>query len=345
MMANALKTGYSLAQALDVVANKASPPINQEFDRVVKEVNLGAGIEESLGRMVRRTESSDLDMVATAIAINRKIGGNLSEILETISETIRERVRIKGEMSSMTAQARGSGYMITALPLVLAVFMYFVTPAYFAPMLGSPIGIGMLIGAGIGMVLGLLIGLLVGHGFIGPVAGIAVGALIGFYAPLYWVNSLTGSRRIEIQRALPDAMDLLTIASEAGQSFDAAISNVVDKYHNALADEFAAVIRETQLGRPRLEALEEMGKRCGVEDLNNFIQSVIQSEQMGVGIAKILRIQSQELRRKRRQPAQETAAQATLTMMLPMVGCSFPTLWIILLGPAVLVIIKARAGG
>lgn len=157
MMANALKTGYSLAQALDVVANKASAPMNQEFDRVVKEVNLGAGVEESLARMVRRTESSDLDMVATAIAINRKIGGNLSEILETISETIRERVRIKGEMSSMTAQARGSGYMITALPIVLGVFMYFVTPQYFAPMLASPIGIGMLIGAGIFMGMGQFI--------------------------------------------------------------------------------------------------------------------------------------------------------------------------------------------
>jgi tight adherence protein B len=157
LMANALKTGYSLAQALDVVANKASPPMNDEFDRVVKEVNLGAGVEESLGRMVRRTESSDLDMVATAIAINRKIGGNLSEILETISETIRERVRIKGEMSSMTAQARGSGYMITALPIVLGVFMYFVTPQYFAPMLGNPIGIGMLVAAGIFMGLGQFI--------------------------------------------------------------------------------------------------------------------------------------------------------------------------------------------
>jgi tight adherence protein B len=157
LMSNALKGGYSLAQALDVVANKASPPVNQEFDRVVKEVNLGAGVEESLGRMVRRTESADLDMVATAIAINRKIGGNLSEILESISETIRDRVRIKGEMSAMTAQARGSGYMITALPIVLAVFMYFVTPQYFAPMLGSPIGIGMLIGAGFFMFLGQLI--------------------------------------------------------------------------------------------------------------------------------------------------------------------------------------------
>jgi tight adherence protein C len=199
------------------------------------------------------------------------------------------------------------------------------------------------VAAGLGIVLGGLLGLLVGH-TVGLVIGLAAGALIGFYAPMYWLNSLTGSRRIEIQKALPDAMDLLTIASEAGQSFDAAITNVVDKYRNALADEFSIVMRETQLGRPRLEALEEMGKRCGVEDLNNFVQSVIQSEQMGVGIAKILRIQSQELRRKRRQRAQEQAAQATLKMMLPMVGCIFPTLWIILLGPAILVILKAKGG-
>ncbi|TMC10762.1 MAG: secretion system protein [Chloroflexi bacterium] len=157
MMSNALKSGYSMAQALDVVANRASAPISQEFDRVVKEVNLGAGIEESLARLVRRTESADLDMVATAIAINRKIGGNLSEILEAISETIRERVRIKGEMRTMTAQARGSGYMITGLPIVLGVFMYFVTPQYFAPMVSNPIGIGLLVFAGIFLGLGQFI--------------------------------------------------------------------------------------------------------------------------------------------------------------------------------------------
>ena len=157
LIANALKTGYSMAQSLDVVANRASPPMAQEFDRVVKEVNLGASIEEALARMVRRTESKDLDLVATAIAINRKIGGNLSEILENISETIRERVRIKGEMTTMTAQARGSGYMITALPIVLGVFMYFVTPQYFAPMLASPIGVGMLVVAGVFIFLGQLI--------------------------------------------------------------------------------------------------------------------------------------------------------------------------------------------
>src|SRR3989440_4395249 len=197
------------------------------------------------------------------------------------------------------------------------------------------------VGAFLGLVVGGLLGLLL-FSIVGLAIGVAGGALIGFYAPMYWINSLIGARRKEIQKALPDAMDLLTIASEAGQSFDAAINNVVEKYANALADEFAVVIRETQLGRPRLEALEDMGRRCGVEDLNNFIQAIIQSEQMGVGIAKILRIQATELRRKRRQRAQETAAQATLKMMLPIVGCIFPTLWIILLGPAILVVLKAK---
>ncbi|GAC1654704.1 MAG: type II secretion system F family protein [Candidatus Dormibacteraceae bacterium] len=193
-----------------------------------------------------------------------------------------------------------------------------------------------------GLVLGGLVGLLVHHDTVGAVIGGAGAAILGFYLPLLWLNSLANTRRKAIAKAMPDSMDMLTIASEAGQSFDAAMGNVVDKFDNALADEFAKVIRETQLGRPRLEALEDMGRRCGVEELNSFVQAIIQSEQMGVGIAKILRIQSAELRRRRRQKAQEQAAQASLKMMLPMVGCIFPTLWIILLGPAILVVLKAR---
>jgi tight adherence protein C len=194
----------------------------------------------------------------------------------------------------------------------------------------------------VGLVLGVLLGVLVNHSVLGGVVGGAVGVLVGFYAPLYWLNYLAGGRRKQIQRSLPDAMDLLTVAAEAGQSFDAAIQTVVEKFNNALSEEFAKVLKEVQLGRPRLEALEEMGRRSGVEDVQNFVQAVIQSEQMGVGIAKILRIQAAELRRRRRQRAQEQAAQASLKMMLPMVGCIFPTLWVILLGPAILVILKAR---
>jgi tight adherence protein C len=192
-------------------------------------------------------------------------------------------------------------------------------------------------------VLGLLVGLLF-HNPVGLVVSAAVGGLLGFFAPPYYITSKVQARRKEIQLALPDVMDLLTIAVEAGLGFDAAVQRVTDKFDNALADEFKTVLQEVRLGRPRLDALDEMGRRCGVEDLHNFTQAVIQSEQMGVGLAKILRLQSEEMRRKRRQRAEELAAQASLKMMLPMVGCIFPTLWLILLGPAVLIIMKAKGG-
>ena len=157
LMSNALKTGYSISQSIDTVASRSSPPISQEFDRVVREINLGAPLEESLARMVQRVESGDMDMVMTAIGIQRRIGGNLAEILDNIAETIRDRVRIKGEMQTLTAQARGSGYMITGMPIVLGVFMYFVTPTYFKPMTEQFIGIVMLAVAGLFVFLGQLI--------------------------------------------------------------------------------------------------------------------------------------------------------------------------------------------
>jgi len=200
-------------------------------------------------------------------------------------------------------------------------------------------------GAAVGLfVIGLLVGLLF-HSLVGLALSALVGALIGFYLPPYYIRTKVQARRKEIQLGLPDVMDLLTIAVEAGLGFDAAIQRVTEKFDNALADEFKTVLQEVRLGRPRLEALDEMGRRCGVEDLHNFTQAVIQSEQMGVGLAKILRLQSEEMRRKRRQRAEELAAQASLKMMLPMVGCIFPTLWLILLGPAVLIILKVKAGG
>jgi Flp pilus assembly protein TadC len=189
---------------------------------------------------------------------------------------------------------------------------------------------------------GLLIGLLLANP-VYLVISFAVGAILGFYLPVLWLKQKVDARRSEIQKGLPDAMDLLVIAVDAGLGFDAALARVTDKYKNALSDEFAKVLREVSLGRPRLEAMDEMGRSSGVEDLHNFIQAIIQSEQFGTGIGKILRIQADEMRRKRRQRAQEKAAQATLKMMLPMVGCIFPTLWIVLLGPAALILMKPRS--
>jgi tight adherence protein C len=198
-----------------------------------------------------------------------------------------------------------------------------------------------LVSAAVLAAVGLLLGILMATPLY-MVVGLAVGAVLGYYVPVLWLKQKVDARRAEIQKGLPDAMDLLVIAVDAGLGFDAALARVTDKYKNALSDMFAKVLREVSLGRPRLEAMDEMGRSSGVDDLHNFIQAIIQSEQFGTGIGKILRIQADEMRRKRRQRAQEKAAQATLKMMLPMVGCIFPTLWIVLLGPAALILLKPR---
>ncbi|HEV2140621.1 MAG TPA: type II secretion system F family protein [Candidatus Dormibacteraeota bacterium] len=198
-----------------------------------------------------------------------------------------------------------------------------------------------LVAAAIMAALGFLLGLLLANP-VYLVIALAGGAIVGYYLPVLWLRQKVDARRMEVQKGLPDALDLLVICVDAGLGFDAALARVTDKYHNALSDLLSKALREVSLGRPRLEALDEMGRNSGVEDLHNFIQAVIQSEQFGTGIGKILRIQADEMRRKRRQRAQERGAQATLKMMLPMVGCIFPTLWIVLLGPAVLILMQPR---
>jgi len=198
-----------------------------------------------------------------------------------------------------------------------------------------------LIAAAVVAAIGLLLGLLLANVLYLTIA-IAGGAILGFFLPVLWLNQKVDARRKEIQKGLPDALDLLVICVDAGLGFDASLTRVTEKFKNALSEEFAKVLREVSLGRPRLEALDEMGRSSGVEDLHNFIQAVIQSEQFGTGVGKILRIQADDMRRKRRQRAQEKAAQATLKMMLPMVGCIFPTLWIVLLGPAALILMRPR---
>ncbi len=198
-----------------------------------------------------------------------------------------------------------------------------------------------LVAAAVLAAVGLLVGLLMGNP-VYLVISLVAATILGYYLPVIWLKQKVDGRRSEVQKGLPDALDLLVICVDAGLGFDAALARVTDKYKNALSELLSKALREVSLGRPRLEALDEMGRNSGVEDLHNFMQAVIQSEQFGTGIGKILRIQADEMRRKRRQRAQKRGAQATLKMMLPMVGCIFPTLWIVLLGPAVLILMQPR---
>lgn len=134
MMANALRGGYSFLQTLDMVSREAPPPASTEFRRVVQEVGLGRSTEEALQNLLRRVPSDDLDLLITAVSIQMEVGGNLAQVLDTIGHTIRERVRIKGEISTLTAQGRISSWIITGLPIGLAAFITVVNPTYMAPL-------------------------------------------------------------------------------------------------------------------------------------------------------------------------------------------------------------------
>lgn len=192
-------------------------------------------------------------------------------------------------------------------------------------------------------VIGIVIGLLLENRVMIALFA-AVGAVIGLYGPMFWLRQRVRSRRNQIQLDLPDVMDVLVVCVEAGLTFEAGIEQVVEKYDHALADEFGRALQEVRLGRPRLEALNDMAQRTGVEELNNFVQAVIQSEQLGSGVGRILRIQADEIRQRRMLAAQERGARASLKMLLPMLGCIFPTLWIILLGPAALLALRYLKG-
>ncbi|HVA21529.1 MAG TPA: type II secretion system F family protein [Candidatus Micrarchaeia archaeon] len=191
---------------------------------------------------------------------------------------------------------------------------------------------GAVVGAGV------FAGLAYVLGFPAPL-GLIFGIVVGYMGPQYWLKRRATKRRKLMLLALPNALDLLTITVEAGLGFDAALARVVEKFDNPLTEEFAQVLNEIRLGRPRGEAMLDCGRRSGVEELNAFVQALVQSEQLGVGIARVLRIQSEDMRRRRRQRAEEKAQQASLKMLFPMVGCIFPTLFIVLLGPAAAVVI------
>lgn len=171
------------------------------------------------------------------------------------------------------------------------------------------------------------------------------GALLGYLAPRYWLSQRVKARRTQIEKELPDGLDLLTVCVEAGLGFEAAMAEVAEKGGGgALAAEFGRALSNIRLGMGRFEALELMGKESGVVELHDFCQGVVQSERLGVGLATILRVQSDDLRERRRERTREQAARAGLKMLLPMVGCIFPTIWIVLLGPAVLTVIRSLTG-
>lgn len=157
VISNALKAGYSFAQAMEMVAREMMPPISVEFGRVLREMALGLPTEAALEAMVRRVGSDDLDLVITCVLIQRQVGGNLAEILDSIAHTIRERIRIHGEIKTLTAQGRFSGLIVSVLPFALAALLYVINPKYIGSLFAHPLGRIMLVVALASEALGVVV--------------------------------------------------------------------------------------------------------------------------------------------------------------------------------------------
>jgi tight adherence protein C len=190
----------------------------------------------------------------------------------------------------------------------------------------------------------LAFGVLLANPAFGFLGGIAIGGL-GFMFPEIWLSRRIKKRQKSILLAVPDTLDLLTISVKAGLSFDGALAKVVEKTAGPLSDEFRRALAEIRVGKPRRDALSDVRGRTEVTALSNFIAAIIQAEQLGVPIAKVLQVQSEQLRIERRQRAEEAAAKAPIKMLFPLVGCIFPSMFIVILGPAIILIMLNLSPG
>ena len=169
-------------------------------------------------------------------------------------------------------------------------------------------------------------------------------AFIAAYLPWFRLGQAVSHRQKDIRRSLPDIMDLLIVSVEAGLAFDMALLRVVDKFKGTVSEEFARVLKEMQLGKARKDAMKDMANRAGVQELGAMVNAVIQSEQLGVGVSTVLKLQSDLIREKRQQIIEEQAMKAPVKMLFPMVFFIFPAIFVVVLGPAVLNIMKILTG-
>ncbi|NMB12053.1 MAG: type II secretion system F family protein [Firmicutes bacterium] len=168
----------------------------------------------------------------------------------------------------------------------------------------------------------------------------AVGLGFGLLIPDFWLKGRIQTRQGAMRKALPSFLDLLTVSVEAGLGFDAALARVTSREEGPLAEEFQRVLQEIRMGKPRRDALKDLGNRTEVKELSGFVAALVQADQLGVSIGNVLRVQAQQMRRSRRQRAEEAAMKAPIKMLFPLVFFIFPSLFIVLLGPAVIQMVE-----
>ncbi len=200
------------------------------------------------------------------------------------------------------------------------------------------------IGFAAALVLSLVVSILFGFGFAPMLAVCVIAALLGYLAPNMYLYQLGYDRTKKMQKSLPDALDLLTISVESGLGFDAALSQVARNTEGPLAGEFARVLQEMQIGLGRGAALRALGERTHVPELRGFVSAMVQADALGIPVARVLRVQAHEIRIKRRQRAEEQAQKVAVKILIPLIFCILPCLFIAVLGPAVIGIMQSFTG-
>ena len=203
---------------------------------------------------------------------------------------------------------------------------------------------GKVVGFGVGLVVSLVLALLMGLTFLPTMGFVVLASLAGYMAPNMYLYQQAYDRADKLQRALPDAIDLLTISVESGLGFDAACAQVARNTDGPLAEEFARMLQEMQIGRGRSEALRSLGERTNLPDLRAFISALVQADAFGIPVGQVLRVQSSEIRVKRRQWAEEMAQKVPVKILVPLIFCILPCLFIAVLGPAAIGIMESFSG-
>jgi len=214
---------------------------------------------------------------------------------------------------------------------------------------GNPRGMTpdqLLAAKGLGLIVGLVFGLLIGarQGPLGLALSLAAFGAVGFFLPDVLVYNTGLKRQDQLRRTLPDALDMLTISVEAGLGFDAALSQVARNTTGPLAGEFYRVLKEMQIGKSRVAAFGDLRERTTVEELNTFVTALVQADKQGIPVANVLREQSREMRLKRLQRAEEAAAKVPVKILFPLVLCIFPVMFIVIVGPGAIQIVRAFSG-
>ena len=279
-----------------------------------KESNSGKSFEERLKEMSRDPEKVDLMELELTKPFSERI---VAPIVERISQSI-TKITPNEVMKSARKKVIQSGLSLNPAGFVATqVILAVVFPGLMA-----------------------VTGVIEKAGGMKGVGFLIVSGLFGYFMPELWLKGRIDSRKQEIQRKLPDALDLLTVSVEAGLGFDIALSKVVEKMEGPLAEEFSKVLHEVRMGKPRRDAMRALSSRVDIPDMSQFISALVQADKLGVSIANVLRVQSDQMRLRRRQRAEQTAMRAPLKMSFILVFFVLPALMIVLLGPAVISVIQ-----